>query len=58
MPKATSKSSKAPAKKKNHALRKLVGAVMVAGAVYAAEKLVQSRRKSKAAPKKSDSDQA
>lgn len=42
------------APKKNHrALRKLVGSVAIAGAVYAAEKYIESRRKKRALKKKS-----
>lgn len=41
-----------PRKKKNHALRKLIGTVAVAGAVFAAEKIMESKRKKKVASKK------
>ena len=34
-------------KKKNHALRKLVGAVAIAGVTYAAEKYIASRKEKK-----------
>lgn len=40
-----------PPKKKSHALRKLIGTVAVAGAVYAAEKFMESKRKKKTSGK-------
>ena len=47
---AKSNSTK-PEKKKRHPLRKLVGTVVVAGATYAVEKMIESRRKKKASKK-------
>lgn len=40
-------NSKKPAKKNHHALRKLIGSVALAGATYAAEKYIESRKKKK-----------
>jgi len=48
-------NSKKPAKKKGHPLRKLVGTVVVAGATYAVEKMIESRRNKKALKKKKES---
>lgn len=44
-----------PAKKKHHALRKLIGAVAIAGATYAAEKIMESRKNKKESNKKNKS---
>lgn len=41
-----------PAKKKHHALRKLIGAVALAGVTYAAEKLIESQKNKKGSDKK------
>ena len=46
--------SKSPAKKKNPALRKLVGTVIVAGATYAAEKFLESQDNKRRLAKKVD----
>lgn len=48
---AKSKKTK-PTKKNNHALRNFLGAVALAGATYAAEKMIESKKKKKSTEKK------
>lgn len=47
---STSADNRPP--KHSHALRQLVGTVVIAGATYAAEKIIESRRRKKMAKKK------
>jgi hypothetical protein len=49
-------TSKLPVKKKHHGIRKLVGAVVIAGAAaYAAGKLMESRKNKREAKKRPSS---